>query len=175
MTVVAITGARSASAPTSPTAVELATIPPSIPGETIAAQTTGHVVRIVDGDTLDVTGSDQVVERVRLIGVDAPESDTCEGRQATTALEARSPVGTAVTLTASPGLDRDRYGRLLRFVEHHGADLGYELVAGGYAIARYDGRDGYLTHIREEAYRTIDDVTPPQPCQSPSPGSLPAN
>ena len=42
---------------------------------------TGRVVRIVDGDTYDVLTGD-VRDRVRLLGVDAPEPDQPVGHQA---------------------------------------------------------------------------------------------
>ena len=46
------------------------------------------VVNVVDGDTIDVTGSDDSAFRVRVIGIDAPEMSTCEGPVATQAMTA---------------------------------------------------------------------------------------
>jgi micrococcal nuclease len=73
----------------------------------------GHVVKVVDGDTLRVRLPGGT-ERVRLIGIDTPETvkpDTpvqCYGRAASAA---------AHRLLDGPDVEsRDRYGRLLAYV-----------------------------------------------------------
>jgi len=70
---------------------------------------------VVDGDTLELNGSD----RVRLIGVDAPEvfSEDCWSGEATDALAALASDGDTVCLRAdSNSSPTDPYGRLLRYV-----------------------------------------------------------
>jgi endonuclease YncB( thermonuclease family) len=52
--------------------------------------------------------------------------------------------------------DRDTYDRLLRFVVVDGRDAGLALIRSGHAVARYDSRDGYDPHPREERYRAAD-------------------
>jgi micrococcal nuclease len=76
----------------------------------------GTVDRVVDGDTIIV---DRV--RVRLIGIDAPESVKpnspveCYGPESSVELHRLLPAGTRVRL--EPDLDRkDRYGRTLAYV-----------------------------------------------------------
>jgi len=82
-----------------------------------------QVHRIVDGDTIDVLMSNGEIERVRFIGVDAPEMGrfgTEEGAEIG-AVEARDfvartiPVGSTIWLE-SVGNDRDRFDRLRRYV-----------------------------------------------------------
>ena len=91
------------------------------------------VIGVTDGDTLDarVDGS---VETVRLIGINAPERGECLADEAGRWLRERVE-GRTVELVRDVS-DRDRYGRLLRYVELDGADIGVELVRAGLALAR---------------------------------------
>ena len=68
--------------------------------------------------------------------------------------------GKAVVLTAGARDDVDKYGRLLRYVDlPDGTDAGLAQITGGYAVARYDSRDGYGHHDREEQYVAADTGT----------------
>lgn len=84
-----------------------------------------------DGDTLTLAGGG----KVRLVQVDAPELGTdCYGRAALRALLDLAPKGTRVALVSDPALDeRDRYGRLLRYVFVGERNLNVELVRRGAA------------------------------------------
>jgi micrococcal nuclease len=96
---------------------------------------TGTVVRVVDGDTLDVRLSGGRRERVRVIGIDAPETQPreCFSAQATSRARAFSQ-GRRVTLVGDGSQDtRDRYSRLLAYVDRAGGDLGERLLVGGFA------------------------------------------
>jgi endonuclease YncB( thermonuclease family) len=135
------------------TAAPPPTTPPA-PPTTIAAPTVS-VQRVVDGDTLELVGG----QGVRLIGIDTPEVGQCGYAEATAAL--RSIVaGRAVVLLPGARDDRDRYGRLLRYVEVGGIDANLLMILGGRAIARYDSRDGYGRHAREQAYVDADRASP---------------
>jgi micrococcal nuclease len=99
------------------------------------------VVRVVDGDTLvvEIGGSE---ERVRLIGVDTPETVHPQkpveyfGKEAS-AFTTRMAEGAVVRLEADPQTaDRDKYGRLLRYVYlPDGKLLNAEIIAQGYGFA----------------------------------------
>lgn len=102
-----------------------------------------EVVRIVDGDTIIVELGGQE-ERVRYIGIDAPESVQpeqpveCFGPEASDA-NAELVDGETVYLLQDVS-DRDRFGRLLRYVyvdgdEDDGTLVNLELVRNGYAEA----------------------------------------
>jgi endonuclease YncB( thermonuclease family) len=94
----------------------------------------GNVSNVVDGDTLDVVLANGRRERVRLIGIDTPERRDCYSAKA--ASRARSLAhGKRVVLKGdATQATRDRYGRLLAYVWLPGGkDLGYQLVAGGFA------------------------------------------
>jgi micrococcal nuclease len=99
---------------------------------------TTAVERVVDGDTIVVRGG----ERVRLIGMDTPETVDprkpvqCFGEAASRRTKQLLPVGTAVRLVYD--VDRyDRYGRTLAYV-YRAADglfVNASLVQDGYAVA----------------------------------------
>src|SRR5262245_61880895 len=63
------------------------------------------VTHVVDGDTLDLSSG----ERVRLIGIDAPEVGACGADTATARLEALV-LGQAVAVPGGARDDTDRYG-----------------------------------------------------------------
>lgn len=98
----------------------------------------GRVLRVVDGDTLDVRLSSGRI-RVRLQGVDAPEHDQPGGREATRFLRGhlndRDVVLEPVT--------QDRYDRLVAIVRLGTLDLNRELVREGHAWA-------YRHYLRHE-------------------------
>lgn len=95
------------------------------------------VERVVDGDTLVVTGD----ERVRLIGIDTPESVhpskpvECFGPEAAGHLTELVPAGTTVRLVHD--VERhDRYERTLAYVwRADGLDVNRAMVEDGYAMA----------------------------------------
>lgn len=99
----------------------------------------GRVVSIVDGDTLDI-GFESGVERVRLIGVDTPETKKpgspveCFGPEATQWLMAWLPPGTEVVVQRDVE-SRDDYGRLLLYVFRFddGLFMNASLVENGFA------------------------------------------
>jgi micrococcal nuclease len=80
----------------------------------------GSMVRVVDGDTIVVRLAGRE-ERVRLIGIDTPESVKpgspveCFGKEASGHLASLLPEGTVVRLKGDVE-QRDRYGRLLAYV-----------------------------------------------------------
>jgi micrococcal nuclease len=94
---------------------------------------------VVDGDTIDVT-IDGREERVRLIGIDTPETkrpDTpveCYGPEATEFIERLLPLGTEIYLERDV-VGRDDFGRLLGYVYRadDGIFVNYEIVRQGYA------------------------------------------
>ena len=108
----------------------------------------GLVTRVVDGDTLRarVDGS---TERVRLIGIDAPERGDCYYARATALLRTLAQ-GAVVTIQGdSTQRQRDRYGRLLAYVElPDAADAGEVLLQRGAAVV-FETRPPFA---RREAY-----------------------
>jgi endonuclease YncB( thermonuclease family) len=102
------------------------------------------VVNIVDGDTLDIDVADGEYEhtRVRLLGLDTPETAGGRGEEMYYAREATEFVeGLALGEEVTVILDekspaRDRYGRLLAHLElADGRSVNEELVGEGFAYA----------------------------------------
>lgn len=103
---------------------------------------------VVDGDTIRLESG----VYVRLIGIDTPEVGECGYEEARAALD--QIVGTDVELPNPSSVDdKDRYGRLLRYVRVGGRDAGMVLIRRGLATARYDSLDGYDWHPRQDRYR----------------------
>ncbi len=123
---------------------------------------------MTDGDTLKLANGDSI----RLVGIDAPEKGACGSVKAAELLS-RLTLGERVTLVA-PVSDRDRYDRLLRYVDVSGTDAGRELIGSGLAIARYDSRDGYEQHPRQARYVRLDHSTPDVACAPAPLVNLPA-
>lgn len=138
---------------TSPSSVAVpdASAVPTAGPERSDAAGSGTVTRVVDGDTVDVEG----VGRIRVIGIDTPERGACGYDSATQAMSVLV-LGRQVSLVPGATEDADRYGRLLRYVDIGSADAGLSLIEDGWAIARYDSRDGYGRHPREDAYVRAD-------------------
>lgn len=98
------------------------------------------VSRVVDGDTIKVL-IDGEEETIRIIGINTPETVDprkpveCFGKEASDAMKEKLSVGEGVTLVSDQTQDdRDKYGRLLRYVEdENGQDIGLLLISEGYA------------------------------------------
>ncbi len=118
------------------------------------------VVRVVDGDTI-VVSTPEGNEKVRLVGVNTPESVDprksveCFGKEASRHT-AELLNGKAVRLEPDQHAgERDRYGRLLRYVYlPDGTLLNLELVRDGYAHENgyghaYAKRDEFRAAERE--------------------------
>ena len=111
----------------------------------------GVVVEVIDGDTvaLDIGGR---TERVRLLGIDAPESVhpsvpvQCFGPEASAELAALLPTNTPVRVERDHEL-RDRFDRLLLYVYRLADDLfvNHWLVANGLADTTF--YEPNITHV----------------------------
>jgi micrococcal nuclease len=115
-----------------------------------------ELIRVVDGDTVDLIidlGFDtQRKERFRLYGVDAPEMNTAEGKEAKAWLIGiLGPYGAIYvqTLQHNTKAKRDKYGRflavlydelptLIPVVRHiHSASINAKIITEGHAKERY--------------------------------------
>ena len=133
-------------------------------GATAAEPGRAEVVRVVDGDTLvvEIGGAE---ERVRLLGIDTPESVAprspvdCFGPEASAATEGLLPAGTAVQLVRDVEA-RDRYDRLLAYVYRvdDGTFVNLALAEQGFAevdtfhpnVAHTDDLVAAVARAREE-------------------------
>lgn len=120
--------------------------PPATHAEPVDA--TAVVLRVVDGDTIDIRDEVRGRLRVRILGIDTPETKKpdspveCWGPEATEF--ARSTMlGQRVALVTDPTQDRtDRYGRTLAYlVRADGFDYAVEAARAGTARSYvYGGR-----------------------------------
>lgn len=108
----------------------------------------GTRVYVVDGDTFRLRNGSYV----RLIGIDTPEKGK-RGHQAAK-MHLRKLISHGLKLQNPKSVkDRDRYGRLLRYVKApRRGDAGLSLVKAGLARPRYDSTDGYQRHPKQPAY-----------------------
>lgn len=120
-----------------------------------ASASAASVDYVVDGDTIRLSSGTYV----RLIGIDTPEVGECGYDAARTALDRM--VGPNAKLPNPPSVDdKDRYGRLLRYVRVAGRDTGLVLIRRGLATARFDSLDGYDWHPQQDRYRAADAKSP---------------
>lgn len=110
--------------------------------------TTALVLKVVDGDTIDVVDDNRGRLRVRLLGIDTPEtvkphySVGCWGPEATDFAKT-TLLGQRVAIVTDPTQDlRDRYGRTLAYLDKaDGWDYSVEAARAGVAHAYvYDHR-----------------------------------
>jgi len=117
----------------------------SVPVDTVAQDRIIGVVSVIDGDTIEIHG-----QRIRLFGIDAPESSQlcirasgerwrC-GQQASFALADR--IGRASVSCRSR--DIDRYGRVIAVCFKGSEDLSRWMVANGWAVAYRHYSEDYV-------------------------------
>jgi endonuclease YncB( thermonuclease family) len=105
------------------------------PSNTAGEQTlTGRVVRIADGDTITVLDSTNTQHRIRLKGIDAPESHQAFGAQSKKNLS-QMIFDTDVTVVYEK---TDQYGRIVGKILLNDKDINLEQV-----------RDGMAWHYKE--------------------------
>lgn len=106
------------------------------------AAATAVVLKVVDGDTIDVRDDVRGRLRIRVLGINTPETKKpgytvgCFGPEATAFAKANL-LGQQVAVQSDPTQDRtDRYGRTLAYlVRADGRDYSVEVVRAGMALA----------------------------------------
>ena len=87
------------------------------------------VVKVTDGDTVNVLDQDRVLHKIRLMGIDAPERKQAFGRKSTKNL-ARYVAGEFIEVEYEK---RDRYGRIVGKLLKQGQDINLKQVKDGFA------------------------------------------
>jgi endonuclease YncB( thermonuclease family) len=114
----------------------------------LAAELTGRVVGITDGDTLTVLDDARRQTKVRLAEIDTPESRQAYGNRARQALSDLA-FGKSVRVVVQ---DTDRYGRTVGRVYAGPVDVNAEMVRQGAAwVYRQYSRDPSLLRLEQEA------------------------
>lgn len=110
---------------------------PTSSSEPSISKDTATVVRVIDGDSLELNIAGNVFES-RLIGINAPELSDCQGPLALTALSSLA-VGQQLTVQS---FGVDRFDRLLVELELGNASINEALVRTGWALALHDEKGG---------------------------------
>jgi len=137
------------------------------------------VVKVVDGDTIDLNINGKV-ERVRLIGMNTPETVDprkpveCFGKEASNRAK-ELLTGKSVKIEADPtGDTRDKYDRLLLYIFlGDGTNYAKKMIMDGYAYEyTYDGSYKYQTEFKQAQKYAEDNklgLWAPGVCQSTAP------
>lgn len=134
--ILAIQGRLFGPQPESKPPVALAPIVETFQGETLD-KNTFVVTRVVDGDTIVVTVPGKT-EKVRLIGVDTPETVDprkpvqCFGKEASDFTKSLLTNKSVRLESDSSQNDRDKYGRLLRYVFLGDTNINEKIIVEGY-------------------------------------------
>ena len=112
-------------------------------------QSTGTVIKIVDGDTYDILFDDKTTERIRMEGIDAPERGMAFYKVSKDYLGALC-FGQTIRIERT---NRDRYGRTVaKTFLGNGNELGFLMIQAGYAwhFKKYSA-DAQLANAEIEA------------------------
>ncbi|MQF99198.1 MAG: nuclease [SAR202 cluster bacterium] len=127
------------------------------------------VSRVIDGDTFEVLFGSGEMDRVRLLGIDTPEtfsSNKADEYNGITDIECLDSWGEKATIFAQDILEdkevkliaddlsdrRGYYDRLLSYIEIDGKDFGVLLLEGGYARVYTEGKS-----TRKNQYILLED------------------
>ena len=131
---------------TSPTLTTVVTTTTTVDSDGVV-----EVASVTDGDTIRVLMPDGTNEPVRLIGIDAPEDGSLLDQEATDHLE-ELVLGKDVRMVIDVS-DRDRFGRLLRYLYVGDLFVNAEMVRAGLAIAKRYEPDTAMASVLEAAER----------------------
>lgn len=119
------------------------------------ASQSATLIRVVDGDTIEVSVNGQR-EKVRLMGIDAPESVDprhrveCYGKESSAHLSFLLKTSFLYLNRDSTSANRDKYNRLLRYIyTPEGELVNKTMIADGYAFEYtydipYDSREEFI-------------------------------
>ncbi|HEC5165720.1 TPA: thermonuclease family protein [Escherichia coli] len=106
------------------------------------------VVKIIDGDTITALDEQNTSFKIRLYGIDAPESKQAFGQKAKQALSSAISSQNITVVDHGP----DIYGRMLGTIWLDGYDINASMVDSGYAwVYRFDGNAVVPTYLKFEA------------------------
>lgn len=119
------------------------------PAPTTTYDLSGKVIKVTDGDTITIRDSSRQKYKIRLHGIDTPESNQTYGRTATKAMS-KLVAGKQVQITVK---DTDRYGRTVGIVYIDGTNVNLKMVCAGHAwwYQRYAKRNTDLRDCERKA------------------------
>mgnify|MGYP001282441155 CR=1 FL=1 len=119
----------------------------TIAGYSLSIQ--GQIVRVSDGDTVVLLDEDKIQHRVRLDGIDCPESKQAYGTKATQFVREKLGGGKATVYYNK----KDRYGRLLGvLINSSGENINELLLANGLAWHyKHYNKNPIYTQLEQDA------------------------
>ena len=87
------------------------------------------VIRVIDGDTFEIENGD----KVRMIGIDAPELKDNEGLESKNHLKLLIENKYVSLIKDEKNKNKDFFGRLLRYVYLEDSDINLKMIEDGYA------------------------------------------
>lgn len=111
---------------------------PSLVSSVLPQDPLSVVTRVVDGDTIEVE-KNGIKEKIRFIGINAPESVDprkpveCFGKEASAKLKALLEGKKVELKDDTTQTNKDKYGRLLRYVYLDGMLVNLSMIQTGYA------------------------------------------
>jgi len=108
------------------------------------------VVRIVDGDTVDIQWDNGIQDRIRLIGIDTPEKGEENCEEAADFLEGM--ILNRVVWVEGDVDPRDQYNRYLGYIWLDGEMVNLALVEEEYAVPMEYPPNTKYAEVFEEAY-----------------------
>lgn len=124
------------------------------------------VIKVIDGDTVDIDidlGFNVILsnQRVRLNGLDTPESRTTNAEEKPRGLlskkkvEEKLPVGAWVKINTTKDDSNDKFGRTLgEFILDDGTNVNNWLIENNYAVA-YNGQNKELLQGAHQANKKL--------------------
>lgn len=111
------------------------------------------VSEVIDGDTVRLSDGN----KVRILGIDTPETKDprkpvqCFGEEASAKMKELTEGKQVTLLVDSSQGDKDKYGRLLRYIYIGSTDIGAQMIEEGYAFA-------YLKYpvAKTEPYKALE-------------------
>ena len=94
-----------------------------------ACKLKGKVIKVTDGDTINVLDADKKTHKIRLAGIDAPELGQAYGQAARKFLSKQVNQKTVCV----DWHKIDRYKRLVGVIKYEGRDINLDIVKAGYA------------------------------------------
>lgn len=131
------------------------------------------VIRVIDGDTFVVKINNKN-EKIRIIGIDTPEKEggyqtvECFGDHASDYAKKYLKNKKVSLLKSKKQNNRDKYGRMLRYVFINGEDFGAKLIKEGYAFSfkRYKHeRISLYNKLEKEAKSNKKGMWNPKNCE----------
>lgn len=109
------------------------------------------VTNVIDGDTIVISGG----ERVRLLGIDTPEKGEFFYKESKARME--QLVENKEVLLKKEGENKDKYGRILRYIFLNDTNINLQMVEEGFAICYFYEESKYQAICKDLEENAMQD------------------